>query len=237
MSSTIAFNYNFRLDDGTERIFTLQLEASTLDLISEQRDAQPAWTALECQQCPNCPLKPAEHPQCPIAANLVDLVDFFKGTYSYEEVDVRLETPERSYSKRTSVQQAVSSVLGIYMVTSGCPIMNKLRPMVRFHLPFATIAETAYRAIAMYLMAQYFRKKRGLEPDWDLRDLALIYEDIQRVNTSFLKRLDEIETRDASANALVILDCFASQVAFSIDEEDLSEFEVFFAPYLQKDEK
>lgn len=166
-----------------------------------------------------------------------DLVDFFKGTYSYEEVDVRLETPERSYSKRTSVQQAVSSVLGIYMVTSGCPIMNKLRPMVRFHLPFATIAETAYRAIAMYLMAQYFRKKRGLEPDWDLRDLALIYEDIQRVNTSFLKRLDEIETRDASANALVILDCFASQVAFSIDEEDLSEFEVFFAPYLQKDEK
>lgn len=42
MSSTIAFNYNFRLDDGTERIFTLQLEASTLDLISEQRDAQPA---------------------------------------------------------------------------------------------------------------------------------------------------------------------------------------------------
>ena len=86
-------------------------------------------------------------------------------------------------------------------------------------------------------MAQYFRKKRGLEPDWDLRTLALIYEDIQRVNNSFPKRLDEIESRDASANALVILDCFASQVAFSIDAEDLGEFAVFFAPYLQKDKK
>ncbi|HIG56908.1 MAG TPA: hypothetical protein EYQ18_23560 [Candidatus Handelsmanbacteria bacterium] len=64
---------------------------------------------------------------------------------------------------------------------------------------------TAYRAISMYLMAQYFRKKRGLEPDWALADIALI------------------------------LACFASQVAFSIDEEDIGEFEVFFAPYFKED--
>lgn len=32
-----------------------------------------------------------------------------------------------------------------------------------------------------------------------------------------------------------ILGCFASQVAFSIDEEDLSEFEVFFTPYFAED--
>ena len=234
---TFAYNYRFRLDDETEHLFTLQLETKTLDLVPEERGEPPGWTDLECQQCPNCPLKVEEHPHCPIAVNLVDLVDFFKGTYSYEEVEVHLETPERTYSKRTSVQQAVSSLLGIYMVTSGCPIMDKLRPMVRFHLPFATIAETAYRAIAMYLMAQYFRKKRGLDPDWELTDLQLIYEDIQRVNSSFLRRLDEIESRDASANALVILDCFASQVAFSIDEEDLGEFEVFFAPYFDEGKK
>ena len=69
MSSTIAFNYNFRLDDGTERIFTLQLEASTLDLISEQRDEQrdeqPAWTALECQQCPQLPAQTRRAPPVP----------------------------------------------------------------------------------------------------------------------------------------------------------------------------
>lgn len=47
------------------------------------------------------------------------------------------------------------------------------------------------------------------------------------------KRLSQIETLDTSANALTILDCFANQIQLSIDEDDLGEFEVLFAPYLE----
>tara|TARA_B100000686_G_scaffold86198_1_gene93073 strand:- start:90 stop:251 length:162 start_codon:yes stop_codon:yes gene_type:complete len=48
-------------------------------------------------------------------------------------------TDERCYVEHTTMTEAVSSLLGIYMVTSGCPVMDKLRPMVRFHLPLATV--------------------------------------------------------------------------------------------------
>ena len=58
--------------------------------------------------------------------------------------NIRLDDSiERSFTLQLGARQAIISPLGIYMVTSGCPIMNKLRPMVRFHPPFATIAETA----------------------------------------------------------------------------------------------
>jgi len=50
------------------------------------------------------------------------------------------------------------------------PIFEKLKPMVRFHLPFASIEETKYRAISMYLLAQYFLYQQGSQPDWDLKN-------------------------------------------------------------------
>ena len=36
-------------------------------------------------------------------------------------------------------------VNGLIMATAGCPWTDRLRPMARFHLPFATEAETVYR--------------------------------------------------------------------------------------------
>ena len=92
-------------------------------------------------------------------------MDFLGHAFSYEEVDVRISTDERSYVKHTTMSEALSSLLGVYMVTSGCPIMDKLRPMVRFHLPMASSEETTFRAIAMYLVAQYFRARHGQDPD------------------------------------------------------------------------
>ena len=230
----ITYQYDFRLADGTEKRFTVRLDGRDLGLLQPRRGACPGWTALQCRQCANCPLEAEAFPHCPVAVSLVELVEFFRESLSYEEVDVRIETCERKYSKRTSTQAALSSLLGIYMVTSGCPVMDKLRPMVRFHLPFATVEETAYRAVSMYLMAQYFRYRRRLKPDWTLENLVHLYEEVQTVNQGFMRRLQEIEMHDASTNALIILDCFASYVMISIDEDDLSEFEILFKPYLEE---
>ena len=119
------------------------------------------------------------------------------------------------------------------MVTSGCPIMEKLKPMVRYHLPFATLRETQYRVMSMYLLAQYFLYKRGMEPDWDLTNLVKIYDDIRIVNKNFSQRLAHIKVEDATLNALVKLDMFAQHISFSIDRNVLDEMECLFNAYFE----
>ncbi len=228
----LTYQYKFTFKDGSEKAFTVKLKAQTLDLIVSEQGIYPAWTNLGHCQCPNCPLNEAEHRFCPIAINLVDLVEFFKRSVSYEEVQVVINSDIRVYMKQTSLQEGVSSLLGIYMVTSGCPIMDKLRPMVLTHLPFGTTQETTYRLLSMYLLAQFFVYKRGREPDWDFKKLKKIFEDIQVVNRYFWNRFASVKIEDASLNALIHLDNVAQYVAFSVvDENLLSETELLFMSY------
>jgi hypothetical protein len=118
------------------------------------------------------------------------------------------------------------------MVTSGCPVMDKLRPMVRTHLPFATREETMYRVLSMYLLAQYFLYKDGQKPDWDLENLGGIYEEIHTVNKSFCQRLLDIHIKDASLNAVVLLDSFAMFTSYSLEVNRLDEIKRLFHAYL-----
>jgi hypothetical protein len=105
--------------------------------------------------------------------------------------------------------------------------------MVRFHLPFATIEETKYRAISMYLLAQYFLYQHGSQPDWDLKKLAEAYENVRIVNESFCKRLRTIKGKDANLNALVVLDIFADSVNFSIDSRMVDDLDYLFKGYIK----
>ena len=228
---TITFNYKFKFPGGLEKEFDVKLDNKTLNLIQTKKESYPKWTELKYLKCPNCSLDDARHGYCPVAVNLVDLVDFFRAAISYEEVDLLIETEERGYIKHTTLQQGISSIIGIYMVTSGCPVMEMLKPMVRTHLPFATVRETQYRVISMYLLAQYFLHKRGKKPDWHLTNLVKIYDDIRIVNKSFFQRLAHIKIKDATLNALVKLDMFAQHVSFSIDRNVLDEMEYLFNAY------
>ncbi len=229
---TISYRYTFILEGGRERAFELQLDSRTLALRTTPSETPPEWTRLACCKCPNCPLSEEDHPHCPIAVNITDLVGFFTDAASYDEIDVRITTDQRSYMKHTTATEAVSSLLGIYMVTSGCPIMDKLRPMVRFHLPLSTPDETVFRAMAMYLVAQYFISRHGGDPDWNLEKLPLIYREVHAVNSSFMNRLHETAVRDASLNAIVRLDAFASIIVMSFDFDQLEGIEAMFDAYL-----
>ena len=229
----LTIEYEFKLRDGTEKQFAVHLEKPSLRFINENTTTVRPWTRLTHHQCPNCPLKPAEHLDCPIAANLVGVIESFKDTLSIEEADITIRSESREYHKRATVQYGISSLMGLYMVTSGCPIMDKLRPMVYTHLPFSTLEETLYRAVSMYLLAQFFRRLEGQTPDWKLEKFTQIYEDIATVNQSFTRRLLSINPRDASLNALVGLDCFASAAAFSTVEDNLKEFQSLFHAHLR----
>jgi hypothetical protein len=110
--------------------------------------------------------------------------------------------------------------------------MDKLRPMVRNHLPFATIRENLYRVISMYFMAQYMRKRSGLEPDWTLDGLDQIYEEIKVVNQAFCERMGRLFEKDANLNAIVILNCLAEFASISIKQGMLDDYEQIFAAYL-----
>ncbi len=227
----IAIEYWLSLQNGDQQRYVVRLEADTLALCSRPAGPLPEWTRLSVRQCPNCPLDPARHSRCPVAVGLVDVVEAFKNRVSHEVVDVKVITPSRTYCKRVSMQEVVGSLMGLHMASGGCPILDKLRPMVATHLPFATAEEAVLRMISTYLLAQHFRAKRGLAPDWELQQLVADCEDFNVVNTAFGQRLQSINTLDASLNALVGLDCFAGLTGMSISENYLDEMEGLFAAY------
>jgi hypothetical protein len=164
------------------------------------------------------------------------VIEAFRDCLSTEPAEIVIRGESREYRREAPLQYGVSSLMGLYMVTSGCPIMDKLRPMVRTHLPFARIEETTYRLTSMYLLAQYFVQQHGGQADWEMRRLVDLCDDVGQVNLGFSRRLLSINPRDASLNGLASLDCFTVSAAFAIDRDQLRELEAMFRPYLESED-
>ncbi|MHB8881402.1 MAG: DUF6901 family protein [Thermodesulfovibrionales bacterium] len=233
MGDTLSIKYTFAFDDGKIEIFTLLLDRQTLSLTGEDLQEKPTWTELLRNRCALCGLDDQSHMHCPIALNMAGIASAFKDCYAYEKVKVMVETEERTYTKETIIQEGLGSLIGIIMVASGCPTMEYLKPMVRFHLPFASLHETIFRMASVYLLAQYFKKQEGQEPAWDLARIEAIYNRVGELNRDFAQRLAEAATKDANANALVNLDCFASMVPLAVDDI-LAELKQYFTAYLRQ---
>lgn len=225
----ITFRYTVEFEDEPEQSFEVILDAETLSLQYEKSDSLPQWTTLGFCKCRVCPLDEGTHRHCPVAVSMVDQVGFFKDLISHRVAQVTVETRDRQYRKKTTVQSALSSLIGIYMVTSGCPILDKLRPMVETHLPFASAQDTVYRTVSMYLFAQFALHKNGLQPDWALEGLVDFYHDVTEVNSSFCQRLNSIPHEgDANINALAILNSMALLTRMSVEEDKLEHWEKLF---------
>ncbi len=211
----------------------MKLDADNLTLIPDHEwEDKPEWTLSGNFTCkiPACAEKADDH--CPIALILNRYIKLFSNFPSYERVAIRVENEQRTYLKETSLQEAFGSLLGIIMPTSGCPVLGKLKPMVRFHLPFASIEETEFRVFSMYLLAQYVRMKHHLKPDWEMNELKQLYEDIQTINRNFAQKIADLEKMDTSINSVIVLNNFADSVSFSL-EENLSQFEKLFDCWLE----
>ena len=210
--------YAYRFDDGPSMKFDVLLDSDTLDILPEKDRDLPEWTLLGYCQCAICPLDARTHPHCPVAANFSGIVEQFKNFTSHDQVSVACIVEERTYSKKTTVQMGVSSLLGIIMTTSGCPIMAQLKPMVRFHLPFASLEETIFRMVSMHLVAQYLRHNAGKSSEWNLNGLIRIYGQVGEVNRDFADRMVGAAKNDVNVNALVNLDAFAKMVPLAADK-------------------
>src|SRR5690606_19065115 len=149
----------------------VRIDENTLNVIRPELKIPPEWTKIENFECPNCPIDRTRYKYCPLAVNLNDVINDFTEYNSYDEVEVAIQTSERTYYKKTSLQNGLGSLLGIVMVACDCPVMGKLKPMMRYHLPFATLEETDYRILSMYFLAQYVISKHGGIPDWEMEHL------------------------------------------------------------------
>lgn len=226
----LAITYFFRLPDGTHEVFKLELDPRTLELVGGRPAELPAWTRLEFHKCPNCPLSEQTDPYCPLATSLVSIVKRFDGILSYDQVHVDVITEERVTSQETSAQRGISSFMGLVMAASGCPRTAFFRPMARFHLPLSSVEETIYRASSMYLLAQYFLRKEGLEADMEMDGLSDIYNNVQTVNYAILNRLRSITETDSSVNAVMVLDIYARTMELVI-KQSLERIRYLFDPY------
>ena len=232
MADHLKIIYSFRFQSGLIKEFPIVLDRETLCFITKDVPTPPVWTELNYNKCSVCTLDEGLNKHCPVALNLVQINEAFKESYSYEDVNISVITEERRYSKDTSLQEGLSALLGIIMVTSGCPIMEYLKPMVRFHLPFATLVETVFRMSSMYFMSQFFLGLKGRPFDLSLDGLKKIYAKVSEVNRDFSQRLADAASKDAHINALVNLDCFATIIPLQA-EETLKEIESYFSAYFK----
>ncbi len=200
--------YHFLFPDGTRKDFHIGLTPSAHYRNTGSREGSE-WTLLTHNRCPNCKLQGDESTHCPVALNIAGLVTSFQDMASYDRCTVTCICATRQVSKETDVQNGLRSIMGIIMATSGCPALDILRPMAWFHLPFASIDETLFRATSTYLLRQYFNAQSGSDPDFSLAKIKEHYVCVEQVNQWMLKRIRHASDVDADRNAIIILDNLA----------------------------
>jgi hypothetical protein len=231
MKKCIEIEYRFEGECEQEDVHKVVLDAMSLQSIVAADDGFPDWIDLAFHQCPNCSLDPTLEPHCPAAVNMVSLVRQFDGTRSYDNTSVVVVTAERKTCSHTTVQRGLCSLIGLLMATSGCPLTTFFKPMARFHLPFANIAETMWRSTSMYVMTQYFKNHSGGSLDFKFEGLHVIYNQVHIVNKAFARRLRAGCEQDAIVNCIILLDKFAKTMPEAITAS-LAEFRHLFGSYL-----
>lgn len=224
----ISIVYHFKFSDEHQKTYTVELDEKTLRIVSCYDDSLLTdWARLENKKCSHCPLDPQNHVFCPVAANLWRVVESFKDQFSDEKTTVTVLTKERAYIKKAQLQNGIFGIFGLIMATSGCPYMDFLRPMARFHLPFSSVQETLVRTVSFYLLRQYFVAKRNGTPDFELKCLGDHYEKVKEVNEGIIIRIRAIAQKDANSSAVIILNCFADLLTSELSK-DFSSLEFLF---------
>ena len=206
-------HYDFKFQDGRT------VEFKVTDKPSRPSDSLPSWTKLEHCQCSNCPLKASESPHCPAATEILPVVEAFRDEGAYQKVEVKVTDDRRSYVKQTALEEALRSLLGLKMATSGCPVLSELKPMAVHHLPFANTDEFIMRSVSHYLLQQYFSKRNHQTPDWELKGLVERNQRLQLVNQALWQRIHSVCRGDSNLKALLNFFSMASSVSFSLESQ------------------
>jgi len=210
---SIEYRFGFR-GEREDMVFTVELDPETGLVLSPAESRAEPWTVLSYCQCAFCPFEVGKTEHCPVAWNISGVAARFRDVFSIEESDIVVTTRERTYSRRDKVSQGLRSILGLYLAASGCPRMDILRPMARFHLPFASMEETIQRHVSNYLLYEYFRQ--GQNGAISLDGLVERMKPVDQVNRAICTRLEKFVDADANRNALAVLNLFGTMIAFEV---------------------
>lgn len=225
MSTERTLNYHFLFEDGSEWSYTLRFDERG-NFIPVPTDQVKKWTELSTHQCSHCPLSTAKHPQCPVARNLDQIVEDSKDSISCTKALVTVTTPERTYQKDCAAQVGLHSLFGLIMASSGCPHLDWLKPLARFHLPFSELDDTVFRVLTLQLLTDYFSDgtKTINESVDKVKDRYLA---VEKVNSFFIKRIRLQCDGDADKNALVTLNVFAQMFEYE-QRADFQRLKIYF---------
>lgn len=105
------------------------------------------------------------------------------------------------------------------MATSACPMLAKLKPMAHNHLPFASNQEFVLRAVSLYLARQYFNLREGRRPDWELKGLVRVFQQLQLVNQAFWQRIHDTCEGDSNLKAFLTFFSMSSSITYSLETQ------------------
>lgn len=220
------------------RFFTGAQSPLTVDLFFDRKtfrlnipsDApKPEWAKLSHRRCPNCTLSD-DCAYCPAALGIAMFLPSFKDRVSHDKAVVEVDTDNRTIVAKTTLQAGLGSLIGLVCATSGCPLTRFLRPMARFHLPFADEQETLFRSFSIWLLSGIVQQRMsGSNEPITLDGLKQCYADLSVMNAHLAERMRDSVSRDALLNAVIILDLFAQIAPENIDggfEDILDAFTV-----------
>jgi hypothetical protein len=231
MSEPLRIRYRFDLPDGSQKTLDFAFDPTNFRLSNAPPAEPPFWTELEFNQCVNCPLSARDHAHCPAALQMATTLEPLKALISFDTVGVTVVQSERTMYTETTAQQAMSSVLGLIMATAGCPWTDHLRPMARFHLPFASEAETLYRSVSMYLLS---REIAPVDGGSSFAPLEELYKNLHLVNRDMSRRLGAATHTDPARNAIALLDTYTTLLPAAL-ERSLDELKPLFDAWQTKE--
>jgi hypothetical protein len=228
MNEPLRIRYRLDLPDGSQKTLDFSFDPTTFRLRNPPPADPPFWTELKFNRCSNCPLNEQDHPHCPAALQMASALEPLKALVSFDTVGVTVLQFERKVYAETTVQQAMSSVFGLIMATAGCPWTDRLRPMARFHVPFAGETETLYRSVSMYLLSRELvpAEKRGADAG-GFAELEDLYKNLHLVNRDMSRRLGAAASTDPARNALALLDSLTLLLPAAL-ERSLDELQPLF---------
>lgn len=211
--------YRLELEGGTSTTYQVEIHKNTMVSRLTAAEPLPDWTRLDQGKCSQCPLVGSEH--CPIAVRLVKPMQQFKDLISHAPAITTVVTPERSYKKYGDIQDALRSLFGLIMATSGCPLMQPFKFMARYHLPFSTLEETICRITSTYLMRQLLDNLDKKNLSIDFSEIETLYNTMESLNEGLAERLRKAfkNSGDGTMNAIIILTTYSSLIPIIIRNE------------------
>jgi hypothetical protein len=224
MSESQRIRYSFDLPDASTKTLEFSFDSTDFRMSNQPPENPPFWTELGFNQCANCPLDASQNAHCPAALQMPSALEPLKALVSFDTVGVTVIQEERTVYAETTAQEAMSSVLGLIMATPGCPWTDHLRPMARFHLPFANEAETLYRSLCMFLLV---REIFNADESPGFGPLEELYKNLHVVNRDMSRRLGAATRTDPARNALALLDSYTTLLP-AAPERSLDELKPLF---------